>query len=180
MIGLALASNTTTSSLSATFVSTLLISPSLPSLLKLNSTRLGKAYTTLTSFFHKHNIPYIPAYAGIYVFAKLAPKAAEWEDENNVVAKLKEAGVLVSAGKNYHGPEAEKGWCRVGFAVETEVLDEAIRRMDNVFAAQQYVKKIAAIIFACEELSKAGIALCSTLRPLCLALPPPPRPRAPP
>ena len=76
------------------------------------------------------------------MIARLAPKAAEWEDENNVVARLKEADVVVSAGKNYHGPEAEKGWCLVGFAVETEVLDEAIRRMDNVFTAQQYVKKM--------------------------------------
>ena len=131
--GLALASNTTTSTLSSIFVSTLLTSPKIASLIALNSERLADAYATMTSLLKKHNIPYIPSYAGLYLFARVEPSAQSWEDEADMVKRLKQAGVLVSAGKAYHGPENDKGWARIGFAVESVQLKEAIRRMEEVF-----------------------------------------------
>ncbi|RMZ66210.1 aminotransferase -like [Pyrenophora seminiperda CCB06] len=131
-VGLALAANTQISSLSTIFVTALLSSPQLPSLISLNAQRLAVAYTKLTVFFKKYGISYIPCNAGLYIFAKLAPHATTWEEEADMVSKFKEAGVLVSAGRGYHGPEAEKGWVRVGFAVEEAELEEAMRRMDGV------------------------------------------------
>ena len=54
-----------------------------------------------------------------------------------MVLRLREAGVLVSAGKAYHGPENDKGWMRVGFSIRDADLKEAIRRMVAVFAEQK-------------------------------------------
>jgi len=53
-----------------------------------------------------------------------------------MVTKFKEAGVVVSSGRSYHGLESEKGWARVGFAVEPSQLEEAIRRMRGVMARE--------------------------------------------
>jgi len=78
----------------------------------------------------------MPCNAGLFVFAKLALRATTWEEEAHMVSKLKEAGVLVSSGRGYHGPESEKGWMRVGFATEEDELEEAIRRMDSVLMGQ--------------------------------------------
>jgi aspartate/methionine/tyrosine aminotransferase len=134
-VACALAAQMQISTLTSTFVTALLTAPDLDSLVRLNAARLAKAYVTITSFFNELSIPYIPCNAGLYVFAKLAPKAKTWEDEGAVTTKLKEAGVLVSCGQAYHGPEGERGWARVGFAVEPKELDEAIARMRIVFAA---------------------------------------------
>ncbi|KAF1998234.1 PLP-dependent transferase [Amniculicola lignicola CBS 123094] len=131
-VALALAANTQISSLSTIFVTSLLTSPKLPKLIALNSQRLAQAYTTLTGFFKELSIKYVPCNAGLYVFAKLARQAQTWEDESSVISDLKSSGILVSAGRAYHGPENEKGWMRVGFAVDPDQLTEAIRRMKTV------------------------------------------------
>lgn len=133
-IGLALASNTTISTLSSIFVSALLTSPEMPKLLAWNSDRLAEAYRSLTAVLRKYDIPYLPAYAGLYLFAKIAPDADNWDDESRAVQKFKNAGVLVSSGRGYHGPENEKGWARIGFAIEKPKLKEAIRRIDCALA----------------------------------------------
>ncbi|KAF2276638.1 1-aminocyclopropane-1-carboxylate synthase [Westerdykella ornata] len=133
-VAAALAAQMQVSTLSATFVTALLTAPNLDELIQLNKKRLAEAYTKLTKFFKEHDIPYIPCNAGLYVFAKIAPNAETWEDESAVIAKLKDVGVHVSPGKAYHGPENEKGWARIGFAVKPQDLDEAIRRMEPVFS----------------------------------------------
>ncbi|KAF2446658.1 PLP-dependent transferase [Karstenula rhodostoma CBS 690.94] len=132
-VGLALASMAQISGLSTVFTTALLKSPELLSLLALNSRRLSIAYATLTGFLKSHDIPYIPCNAGIYVFARMCPAARSWEDEASFVDRLKESGVLVSPGRAYHGPESEKGWMRVGFAVQPSDLAEALRRMESVY-----------------------------------------------
>ena len=111
----------------------LLTSPKLPSLLALNSELLADNLQILKSFFTRHDITHIPSYAGLYVFAKMAKDAHSWEEEESSVQRLKEAGVLVSAGRGYHGPQSEMGWMRVGFAVEKSLLEEAVKRMDEVY-----------------------------------------------
>lgn len=127
----ALAANTLTSSLSVTATTALLKSPSLPDLIKLNTARLGEAYKLMTSLFKRHGIEYIPANAGLFILAKLAPNAKTWDDEARMVKTLKEAGVLVSPGKVYHVDEKEKGWARLIFAVDPSMLKEALRRLEK-------------------------------------------------
>lgn len=129
-VGLALAANTQISALSAIFTTALLSSEKLPELISLNSERLTKAYATMTRFLKRNNIAYVPANTGLWVIARVA---SSWEEEAKVVGRLKDAGVLVSSGKGYHGPEGEAGWIRLGFSVGEEELREAIRRMESVF-----------------------------------------------
>lgn len=135
-VGLALAANTQLSALTTIFVTSLLTSPELPRLIALNSQRLAHAYETLTAFLRDQGIPYHPCNAGLYIYVKIAPRATTWEEEAEVVSKLKSEGVLVSSGRAYHGPESEKGWARVGFAVQEHQLQEAIRRMGRVLGRQ--------------------------------------------
>ena len=132
-VGLALAANTQVSALTSLFVGSLLQHPSLPVLIETNNHRLRYNYELLTHFFKKHHIPYVPCNASLYVFAQLAVGAQTWAEEKSMVRRLRDAGVLVSAGSAYHVPEANKGWMRVGFAVDTAVLEEAIERMKGLF-----------------------------------------------
>jgi bifunctional pyridoxal-dependent enzyme with beta-cystathionase and maltose regulon repressor activities len=48
-----------------------------------------------------------------------------------LIQQCKEAGVVVSAGRNYHGIESEKAWVRLTFAVESRVLHEALTRLSG-------------------------------------------------
>ena len=130
VVGLRLASNSQISSLSAIFTTALLSSPSLPFLITLNSARLAESYILITSFFVRYGIKYIPVNAGLNIFARLAPAAKTWEDESRMVQKLTEAGVLVSAGRNYHGVQKEKGWVRLSFSIEQNRLREALGRIE--------------------------------------------------
>lgn len=139
-VGLALAANTQISALSTLFVTHLLTTPKLDALLTLNRERLREAYITLTDFFKRYDIPYLPCNAGLYVFARLAHHAVTWDDEADMVGKLKEAGVLVSAGRAYHVPESEKGWMRIAFSVEQAELAEALRRIKTVMDNSQVHK----------------------------------------
>lgn len=125
-VGAALGANTQTSSLSAIAVTGLLSSPELPNLLRLNAERLAEANRTVTEFMDRYRIQYIPAKAGLFIFARLHPNAQTWEDEADTVAKLREAGVLVSPGRAYHGVEHEKGWARITFAVEPAELKKGL------------------------------------------------------
>lgn len=128
---MALASNTQMSSLTAVATTSLLTSPELPQLLSLNSKRLSEAYKITTAMLSARGLGYIPADFGPFLFAKLAPDAQTWDDEAAVIQACKDAGVSVSAGKSYHGPESEKGWVRLNFAVPPDQLTEGLRRLGD-------------------------------------------------
>ncbi|KIX09590.1 uncharacterized protein Z518_00670 [Rhinocladiella mackenziei CBS 650.93] len=135
VVGASLAANTQISALSTIFATSLLTSSKLPELIKSNSKKLGQAYGTLTTFLRSHGIRYIPCYAGLYVFAHLTDLMKSPVDltETEMVQRLKEVGVIVSAGRAYHCPSGVAGWARIGFALPPQELHEAITRMDSVF-----------------------------------------------
>lgn len=81
----------------------------------------------------KHKLRYFPSYAGLYVFANIAPGCESWEEEKRVVELMKGKGVIISGGQGYHGPESEKGWARIGFGVPKDQLKSALQVMDDVF-----------------------------------------------
>jgi DNA-binding transcriptional MocR family regulator len=97
--------------------------------MRLNRERLSLAYSTLTGWMKDNGFAYIPANAGIFVFARLGKAVTSWDEEKELVLRCKVAGVLVSAGQAYHGIESEKGWVRITFAVKPEVLLEGLSRL---------------------------------------------------
>lgn len=133
--GAALWSTHTVSSLTAVAVEHVLRSPRLKDLLRANSDRLAAAYDALTKVLRKHDVKYVPANAGLYVFAQIARGAKSWDEETAAVGRLKEAGVLVSAGRGYHTSDSCMGWARIGFSVPPKVLTEALSRLDAYFSA---------------------------------------------
>ncbi|KAK8044766.1 hypothetical protein PG993_004790 [Apiospora rasikravindrae] len=135
--GLALASNTQLSSLTAVAAASLLTSPDLPRLIALNSERLSDAYLHMTTMLKNEGLRYIPASMGPFLFVKIAPDAVSWDDEAEVVQSCKKAGVSVSAGRGYHVPGKEPGWARINFAVPPEMLQEAISRLTTALCKQQ-------------------------------------------
>ncbi|KAH8160894.1 hypothetical protein CIB48_g7353 [Xylaria polymorpha] len=130
--GIALASNTQTSSLAAIATAGLLNSPDLPQLFEINAKRLSEAYMLLTAVLKKHSVQYIPANQTPFLFARLVPNAKTWEEEAEFGQMCKDAGLAISNGKSYHLPECEKGWARLNFAIEPASLAEALKRLDAV------------------------------------------------
>ena len=131
-VGAALGANTQTSSFSAIATIGLLSSPNLPTLLDLNSERLAAAYNTITTFLIRRHIQFIPVTSGLFVFARVHPTARTWDDEAEFVARIRSAGVLVSAGRAYHVVENEKGWIRITFAVDSHELSQALRALEKI------------------------------------------------
>lgn len=119
------------SALTTIFTTALLTSPNLPSLIALNKKQLAVSYATVTSFLDRHKIEYIPASAGVYVFAKLAPAAKTWDDEADMVRRLEAVGILIGSGRSYHAAEDQKGWARLTFAIETDQLEKALERIEG-------------------------------------------------
>ncbi|CAI6334305.1 unnamed protein product [Periconia digitata] len=130
--GMSLTSSTQLSSLTAIAASALLTSPKLPQLIKLNSQRLSIAYSRLTSFLKEHNIEYIPATNGPFLFCKIVADARTWEDEAEFVSGCKKKGVSISAGKSYH--VNVKGWARINFAIMPEEMSDALTRLSKVIS----------------------------------------------
>lgn len=118
---------TQVSSLASIATAGLLTSPELPRLIQLNTSRLSRAFKQVTKWLKAHDVPFVPAMHGLYILARLAPNAASWEDEEDVVRRLRDAGVLLSAGRGFH--LREKGWVRMTIAVEPHVLTQALSRM---------------------------------------------------
>jgi gliotoxin/aspirochlorine biosynthesis aminotransferase len=97
----------------------------------LNSKRLASSYLILTEALKKWGAEFIPANAGLFVFAKLRNKVTDWEEEMALVKLVEDSGVIVSPGKRFDGASEEKGWVRITFAVPQDVLEEAIRRIET-------------------------------------------------
>ncbi|KAJ8069767.1 hypothetical protein OCU04_000185 [Sclerotinia nivalis] len=144
-VGAALASHTQTSTLSSICASAILASPRVSLLIAINSDRLAVAYSMVVSVLKKHRLRYIPSYAGLYLFAQIAPDCKTWEEEGRAVQRLKHEGVLVSGGRGYHGPESEKGWARIGFAIPKQQLASALEIMDKVFEAEAELRRIHSV-----------------------------------
>lgn len=128
---MALASSTQISSLSSVFVTALLTSPELPALVLLNARRLAESYQIVAGALQQWHVEFIPAQAGLFVFAKLAKGIRTWKEEEMVVESLKESGVLVGSGRAFHGVEDEKGWIRLTFALPEDVLREGLKRVQS-------------------------------------------------
>lgn len=129
-VGAALAANTQVSSLTAIATAALLNSPKLQSLIDLSARRLSESCKRVTSFLQENGIEYSAVSHGPFIFARIMREAQTWEEEDEAIACLKEAGVMLSPGRAYHVCEGDKGWARITFAVKSEVLESALQRLE--------------------------------------------------
>jgi gliotoxin/aspirochlorine biosynthesis aminotransferase len=131
--GISLIAAKNVSSLPTIFSTALLTSSDLSTVIHLNAQRLAAAYATLTTLFRECGIQYRPANAGVFVLARLAPRAKSWEDEAHAHAAYLRAGVLVIPGRAYAMPDSEPGWMRVTFALESSYLKRGLERIKEVY-----------------------------------------------
>lgn len=131
------------SSLTAIATTSILGSPKLPQLFALNAERLSQAYKTVTSVLKLHDIRYIPANIGPFLFVRLLPDAQTWDEEAEVVQACRSAGVVISGGRSFHVPEKEKGWARLNFAIQPGKLGEGIQRV--ILGRETYMKRAAGL-----------------------------------
>lgn len=104
-------------------------------MLKVTVDRFSNSYQVVASFLKRMNLPYVPCNAGPCILANIAPHAQSWENEKAMIARLKDAGVLVSPGRSYHMPESAKGWARITFALPPAIVEEGLKRIEKVFKA---------------------------------------------
>ena len=117
------------SALSAITLTAIVSSSDLTSLLDVNSQRLTASYSCFTRLFKELNVEFLPAHEGLFIFAKLGRNVTSTEEEIAFFEKLKQKGVVVSAGRFYSGLSTEFGWARVLIAVPLETAEEAVKRL---------------------------------------------------
>ena len=132
LTGVGLSAYWQTSSLSSVVATSLLKSPNLPDLVRLNQERLAESYAILTESLIKWQVEFLPANAGLFVFARVVEDAREWEEETAIVGAFASSGVIVSPGRRFDGGESAKGWVRITFAVPRKQLVEALERMEPI------------------------------------------------
>lgn len=97
----------------------------------MNKRRLAESYQIVAEALRQWNVEFIPAQAGLFVFAKLAKGIRTWEEEAIAVERLKESGVLVGSGRAFHGMEGEKGWMRLTFALPEDMLRVGLKKVQS-------------------------------------------------
>ena len=92
--------------------------------------RLSLSYRAIVETLERHGVEYIPATAGLYVFARLAPEAKNLQDEICFQHRLRDSGLLVSPGRAYQIGSERLGWFRITFALEEGVLRRVLDILD--------------------------------------------------
>lgn len=94
-----------------------------------NGKRLLKAYQIIRNILHDRKIPFIPANAGMFVFARLCPGRNNFAGEK-FDRLLRKYAVSLASGTSYHFKD-EVGWYRICYSVPLDVLMEAFMRIDR-------------------------------------------------
>jgi aspartate/methionine/tyrosine aminotransferase len=124
------------SSLAAVATAGLLTSTKLTQLIETSNERLSRAYAMVTSWLEQHSLPYLTASHGIFVYARLAPAAQTWADEDRMIKAVRQAGVLVSSGRSFHEMQTHVGWARIIIAVDLATLAEALTRVEKALGLE--------------------------------------------
>lgn len=100
--------------------------------------RLRGAYCKMEAFFTRHDIKFIPAYCGMFVFARLC-ETEDLRDEKEFHNCLQSAGVSLSTGTSYHFKEP--GWFRICYGIQNERLDEGLARIERILGDFKFQKR---------------------------------------
>ncbi|EOA91804.1 uncharacterized protein SETTUDRAFT_178211 [Exserohilum turcica Et28A] len=118
------------STLSTSFLASLLSWSQLPTLLALNRERLSHSYRILADALQKLNVPFIPASHGLFVFARLAKRATIEQQETHFFAALAHHGIKVAPGRSFNGVERDYGWARLRFSLPVQQMQDLVRRLE--------------------------------------------------
>ncbi|KAL3459739.1 pyridoxal phosphate-dependent transferase [Aspergillus heterothallicus] len=130
ILALQLPSSTEVSALTSLCATALLTSPTLPNLVTVNRKRLDDSYKAMATILQTHKVQYIPATAGLFVFARLRPNASP-DEETKFQQRLKSEGIAVSPGQAYHAGPENSGWYRLTFALPPAQLKRALAILDR-------------------------------------------------
>ena len=156
LTGVRLLSAPLLSSSSTVLATALFSSEKIHAIVTLTRVRLAQAYGIVEAQLKRWCVEFMEPKAGVFVWARLLrpePRAVQaglehdgrtilkddddWEKRQ--VGQLRENGVLVGMGRDYHlgaWPE-EKGWVRIVFALEQERLREGLRKIGMVLSLEQ-------------------------------------------
>ena len=141
----------------------ILTAPTLPDIMSRNRNKLAECYQIMTEFLRSRQIEYIPATAGLYVFAKLLN--SEEDDEAQQAQILQDAGILVGTGQSYHAPE--NGWFRLVFSIgPPHLLQEALARLATVLDSTGTKEELKAQSLVMKEKGKKERPLAQRRRVL--------------
>jgi aspartate/methionine/tyrosine aminotransferase len=79
-------------------------------------------------FLEKRDIEFVPATAGLFIFAKLSLSSID--SEKALEKKLSKRGIVLASGTGYHCKEP--GWFRICFSFERSKLVTALGRLGQV------------------------------------------------
>ena len=110
-------------------------------------TRLRASYIYTIDFLRRHDIEYIPATAGPFLFAKLCQTVTANEpmetsedpsrpsSEDEMLKQLRWKKLALMGGAAYHC--IQDGWFRIAFGVTRKTLDEGLRRLEKALKRAQ-------------------------------------------
>ncbi|BCS28405.1 aminotransferase gliI [Aspergillus puulaauensis] len=133
ILALRLPTSTEVSALTTLCAAALLTSPTLSDLVAMNKKRLADSYKAMTQVLEAHNIQYVPAIAGLFVFARLKPEATA-KEEAEFVRRVRQQGLIISPGQAYHIGQEHGGWYRLTFSLLSEQLKKALAILDQCLA----------------------------------------------
>ncbi|KAI9878492.1 MAG: hypothetical protein M1830_000724 [Pleopsidium flavum] len=93
-----------------------------------NSRRLKRAYKMIQKFLIDRRIPFLPAEAGMFVFARFC-SSDEPSSEQDFQQQMKKHGVVLASGTSYH--MNQPGWFRISYALPPSVVAEGLLRIDK-------------------------------------------------
>ncbi|KAF2711255.1 1-aminocyclopropane-1-carboxylate synthase-like protein 1 [Pleomassaria siparia CBS 279.74] len=117
------------SSLAIPFVDSVVLTDSMVTTLFTESrTFMEESRNLVTEFLDGRGIKFIPATAGLFVFAKLCLNSTD--SERSFIMRLCKQGIVLASGTSYHCQEL--GWFRICFAVERSKLRAGLVRLGYV------------------------------------------------
>ncbi|KAJ8071231.1 hypothetical protein OCU04_001566 [Sclerotinia nivalis] len=126
-----------TSILNDHFLTALCNFPTLPTIITTLKTHLAKNDALVTEAFDSWAIDYLPTTAGFHVFAKLGKDAQTWEEEEDIVKRFLDCGVMVGPGKGFGGIDGQVGWIRISFSIEEKKVKEGLRRIGKTLGLKK-------------------------------------------
>lgn len=131
----------------------------LTTLVDLNICRLRKAARVAIQFAEFHGLTYYKPAAGLYIWLRLSKDCETSDEEEAIVQRCAQHGVLIGSGADYAEPRP--GWFRLTFALHGQDFLTGLRRIEAAIGYKE--------IFKCDpRKTSLGMSFKQQLQRLCL------------